>query len=243
MDKQIHTGDARISYYDLDMHGSLKLSALMRMIHIAADINATELGVGFTELGKHDMTFILQRIGFRFFGHPVYNQNVKVSTWPSEVSRGTFLRQGSMHGESGEKIVEWASLWFLFDIRERKILRPNALPVNLPTKTDKGVLIQPKKIVLPDDLGEPLSGYTHEVRYADTDTNLHMNNSIYGDVIGNALQPMYGEKPIKYSEVQINYLSEARYGAQIQVAGWDVDGCVYVQGLVGGRVGFLACLM
>ena len=241
MGSHVYTGNVRISYYDLDMYGTLKLSALLRIIHIAADINATELGVGFSSLSKHDMTFILQRIGFKFTCFPGYNQNVKVSTWPAEVSRGTFLRQGVMESEAGEKMIEWASLWILFDIGNRKIMKPNQLPAALPSLSGSGVEISPKKIALPGELGSPSSSYTHFVRYGDTDTNMHMNNSVYGDVIGNALQPIYAEKPFSYNEIQINYLLEAKLGTTIEVSAWQKGESIYVQGLTGGKQGFVSC--
>ena len=231
MSNSMYSGDVRISYYDLDMMGKLKLSALLRMVHIAADINAASLGIGYADLSKLNMTFILHRIGFRFTGMPDYNEMVTIRTWPSEISRGTFLRRGDMADSNGEKLIEWASLWILFDLNERKILKPSKLPVKIPELASLCVDVMPKKIAL-EDFAEPFSFHTHRVRYADTDTNIHMNNSIYGDLIGNAV---FWSTDVKcnisdFKEVQINYLTEARFGVDIDILASKHENDIYIEG-------------
>ena len=228
----MYVGDGRISYYDLDMRGKLKLSALLRMVHIAADANAASLGIGFADLSKLSMTFVLLRIGFKFIRMPVYNELVTIRTWPSDISKGTFLRQGDMYDSSGKKLIEWASLWILFDLNDRKILKPSKLPVEIPELASQNVEVVPKKITLPVDLAAPYSVHTHTVRYADTDTNIHMNNSIYGDLVGNAVFPSAEEDGAvsEFNEVQINYLSEAKFGVGIDVTATKHGDEIYVVG-------------
>lgn len=221
----MYKGKHRITYYDLDLIGRVKLSALLRMVHIAADVNANELGIGFKKLFVLNRSFILQRIGFCIVRMPFCNETVTLRTWPDSVTRGTFQRKGDMYDEKGKKIMEWTSFWILFDIAARKILKPSALPVALPEFKNHGVNIIPEKIILPTaqgELSEKLSEYTHTVRYSEVDTNMHMNNSIYGDLIGNALFPC--EESAKtmqaWREVQINYLAETRFGEEINVTAY-----------------------
>ena len=232
MSNSMYSKDARISYYDLDMRGKIKLSALLRMVHVAADINAASLGVGYADLSKLGVTFVLQRIGFKFFGMPGYNEIVTIRTWPSDISRGTFLRKGDMADSFGQKLIEWASLWILFDLNERKILKPSKLPVRIPELASLCVDVMPKKIAPPEDMAKPYSSHTHTVRYADTDTNKHMNNSIYGDLIGNAIFLSAEAESIglDFEEVQINYLSEAKLGVDIDIAAAKHGSDIYVVG-------------
>ena len=244
MESAVYAGDFRISYYDLDMRGSLKLSALMRMIHVAADVNAASFGVGYTDLSNLNMTFVLQKIGFKFLRTPRYSETVRIRTWPSEISKGTFLRLGDMYDADGNKLIEWASLWILFDLENRKILKPNKLPVNIPEMGCLGVEVMPEKIVLADDAKTPFSTHTHHVRYADVDTNIHMNNSIYGDLIGNAV--FLAEANLKHPDfrkVYINYLSEARFGECIDISATDYEDAVIVAGESNKRKTFCAKLV
>ena len=230
----------RITYYDLDCRGKVKLSALLRMVHIAADVNAKSLGVGFDVLHPLGMTFVLQRFGIRINRMPMYDEEVAIRTWPSDISKGTFLRRGDMYDAAGAKIMEWASMWLLFDINARKVLRPAALPVPLPTIGAEGVTIEPEKLVMPTDLGDAFFVYNHKVSYRDADTNMHMNNSIYGDLIGDAIFPAVHSSSPDWHEVQINYLAEIRLGAEAEVSAYSSGDRLFVVGNAGGRTAFTA---
>ncbi|MCL2578022.1 MAG: thioesterase [Defluviitaleaceae bacterium] len=230
----MYEGNHKISYYDLDLMGRVKLSAFLKMVHIAADINANDLGIGFKELSALNMTFVLQRFAIASMRMPVYGETVKIHTWPDSVARGTFTRKGDMYDESGKKIMEWASLWILFDIAERKILKPSTLPVELPVFEEHGVSITPEKIILPTVDGAEFSRYTHTVRYADVDTNKHMNNSIYGDLIGNAISSQ------NWREIQINYLAETRQDEEIDVIAYRENDTFLIKGKTPARISFAA---
>lgn len=247
-----------ITYYDLDMLGRVKLSALLRMVHVAADANTTALGASFKVMTSHSLTFILQRFAIRMLRMPQYGETVTLRTWPDCVVRGTFSRKSDMYDESGKKIMECASLWIAFDYAARKILRPAALPIEIPNIGAQGVDLQAKKVLLPSAGELPSSSapadvathtefsrHTHTVRYADTDTNRHMNNSIYGDVIENALFPTMAnveaaQNALPWREVQINYLAEARLGDEIDVVAWASSANRTVAGTVNGRTSFVA---
>jgi acyl-ACP thioesterase len=236
----MYKGKHRITYYDLDLMGRVKLSALLRMVHIAADVNANELGIGFRQLSRLDMSFVLQRFALRTARVPAYDENVTIRTWPDSVARGTFLRKGDMHDENNKKIMEWTSLWILFDIAARKILKPSALPIVLPKFEDHGVKITPENIILPQ--GDSFSSYKHIVSYADVDTNEHMNNSIYGDLIGNVLFPSVesAKNSQPWREVQINYLAETRLGDEIIVNAFQEGDETVITGKTPQRLSFAA---
>jgi acyl-ACP thioesterase len=206
----LYTEERRINYYDLDCRGKLKISAFLRMIHIAADINATGLGIGFNDLNPLSISFVLQRFGVSIQRMPEYDELITLRTWPANIERGIFIRKGEMLSGNGKKIMEWTSIWVLFDVRERRILRPGALPVTISGMGDMGVETEAKKIVLPSNNNNEISSYLHTVRYSEVDTNMHMNNSIYGDLIGNVFNE-------DWIEMQINFLAEAKLGDEIEV--------------------------
>jgi len=234
----MYEGNTRITYYDLDFREKIKLSAILRMAHIAADVNANELGIGFETLHPLNMSFVIQRFGLKISRMPKYNETVAIRTWPADVSRGTFIRKGDMYDAEGKKVMEWASLWILFDIAKRKILKPSALPVAIPDLPDIMVNVTPDKVVY-DDI-EVLSEHIHTVRYADVDTNMHMNNSIYGDLIGNAVFANNNDSP-EWAEVQINYLGETCLGDEINITTGKLgDDSLIVTGSCMGRPSFCA---
>ncbi|MCL2372563.1 MAG: thioesterase [Defluviitaleaceae bacterium] len=236
----LYEGKTRINYYDLDYRGQLKLSALLKMVHIAAEHNINDLNLGYNVLHPLNMSFVVQRFGLAAHKMPTHGQEVTIRTWPAEISRGTFIRKGDMYATSGEKLMEWASLWVLFDIAARKVLKPSALPAQLPPFTEIDVSVQPEKVNLPENFGHEFSRHVHTARYADIDTNLHMNNSIYGDLIGNALYPLTGEPAPTITRLQLNFLRETQPGEQITITARQENGIYLIKGESPGKVAFLA---
>ena len=207
MDK-IYSGPARVTYYDVDRESKLKLSALMRMINIAAEENANDLMIGLNDLNPHNIAFVLQRYGLDISCMPSYNQKLTVRTWPGEISKGMFHRYGEMLATDGSKCMEWITQWVLLDLSARKILRPNALPVHLPQYGNLGVHAQGKRIAIPQGESNIISQSTHTVRYSDLDTNGHTNNTIYGDMIINTMSNGL-IAPCDWKQININYYAES----------------------------------
>jgi len=212
------------------------------MVHVAADANAKFLGAGYDVLSARGITFVLQRFGVSITRMPNYDEEVTIRTWPSDISKGTFLRKGDMYDKDGIKIMEWASLWLLFDINARRVLRPNALPATLPKLGDEGVEIMPEKIAVPENMGRPFTQYKHIVSYRDVDTNMHMNNSIYGDLIGDAIfrEPAPATAKQDWRQVQINYLAEIRLGEEVEVSAFQETDGFTVIGKAGNCTAFVA---
>jgi acyl-ACP thioesterase len=239
--RELYSEQRRINYYDLDCGGALRLSALLRMVHIAADVNAKELGAGFSTLSALSMGFILQRFSLSVNRMPAYDDVVTLRTWPAALERGLFVRKGDMYGAEGQKLMEWASLWLLFDLAARRILRPSALPAPFECIGAQGVETEAERIEPRDDMGGEVYSYRHTVRYADADTYMHMNNSVYGDLIANAMfAGGAGASAGEWSRVHINYLSETRLGEEISVTRRREGALSYIAGTVGERAAFRA---
>jgi acyl-ACP thioesterase len=214
----VYEAPARVTYYDLDCYGRFKLSALLRAAHIAADVNANDLCIGYRDLMAHSMGFILQRFGVSASRLPEYDENVVISTWPASVEKGVFIRCGKIESERGEPLVEWTSLWVLFDGNARKILKPAALPVQLDCAGMRGIETVAEKInPAGTDGGEFISEHIHTVSFSETDSNMHMNNTFYGDMTADAVYGGSGETPGEWKRAQINYLTEARAGEHIKI--------------------------
>ena len=236
----IYDRPTRISYYDLDFAGNIKLSAFLRMVHIAADVNANDLGVGFDVLEPLDITWILQRFCVKFLRMPLYGEEVRLRTWPADIVRGIFLREGDMYDINNNKLIEWASQWILFNKKERKILKPSALPFSFKTAEKQNVSITPVKINYDPNFGDEYSSYVHDVRYCEVDTNMHMNNSIYGDLIGNALNPTCELPGLRIKEVQINYQHEIKHGEKVLVTAAKNKDSLQIIGLLNDKRTFTA---
>ena len=239
----IYEVKTRVTYYDLDCKNTLKPSALLRMANIAAEQNATDLGIGYTQMEPLSLAFVLQRFCIYSYIAPKYNQDVYVRTWPGEIIKGMFNRYGEMLDMNRVKMMEWISQWVLLDLRARKILRPTELPVTLPVYGNLGVSAAGKKIEQLDKeaFNQLHHSFVYTVRYSDLDTNLHMNNAVYGNLIADALCPDANSE-IVWQNMLINFLAETRIGETINVSCIHAGDSYRVNGTVEGKPVFAAAV-
>ncbi|MCL2421992.1 MAG: thioesterase [Defluviitaleaceae bacterium] len=237
----IYKRDTQINFYDLDGRGDVKLTALLKHINLAAGANADEIGVGLETTIPMGLAFVIQRFALRIFKWPVYNQTVTIRTWPAEIAKGTFRRNGDMWDKEGNKLAEWTGLWVLIDINERKVRRPKALPIDLPAYGGMGVTVEAEKIEIPED-GQLMASYPHVVRFSETDINMHMNNAVYGDLIANVLE--ISENPLSHApnwqEVQFNYIAETKVDEEVNVQLRQSEKNMFVSGIVDDKLVFTA---
>ena len=232
-----HCERMRVTYYDLDCTSSLKRASFMRMANIAGDNHAASLGIGTSKLYERTQAFLLSRFSWRFFKEPVYNQIVDIYTWSVGVAGATFLRNGEMLSEGGEKLVEWASRWVLVDTQTHSLLRPSALDTSVPHDGVQGVTLTTDRIVYPD--GPADYTHSHVVRYSDMDPNIHMNNVVYMDIIMDSL-PLEALDNRLFRTFHISYIKEAAYGEQIDISCKRDRDIFWFKGSVGGGNCFLA---
>ena len=225
----IYQQDKRISFYDLDAKGDVKLTAILKYMNEASWFHAEELGAGIDKTLELGLAFIIQRVGIRIFEIPELSQKITIRTWPAKMTRSAFKRNGDIHDETENKIIEWESLWVLIDINERKIKRPSASPTEFPLYGKKGVEIEANKIIMSEEK-VPQASYKHTVRFSELDINLHMNNAIYGDLIANILSRSNSPKIKTWKEVQFNYIHEAKLNDKITVNAYQSNGDLYISG-------------
>ena len=225
----IYQQEKIVSFYDLDANGNIKLTALLKYMNEASWFHAEELGAGIDKTLEVNLAFIIQRIGIRIFKIPELNQKIMIQTWPAEETRSAFKRNGDIHDEAGDKIIEWESLWVLIDINERKIKRPSASPTEFPLSGKRGVEVKANKIVMPE-AKEPIGSYKHTVQFSELDINLHMNNAIYGDLIANVLALFPAPNIKKWKEVQFNYINEAKLSDEVAVNAYQSNNSLFISG-------------
>ena len=240
----IYEKDLQIDFYDLDGRGDVKLTALLKHINLAAGVNAQEIGVGLDTTIPMGLAFVIQRFALRICKWPVYSQPVTLRTWPAEIAKGAFRRNGDMWDKEGNKLAEWTGLWMLIDIKERKVRRPKALPIELPAYGSMDVAVETQKLDIAES-GELIASYTHVVRFSELDVNEHMNNAVYGDLIANVLN--IGGKPLNslcktpnWCEVQFNYIAETKVEEEVRVECRLLGNTLHITGMVEGRSVFAA---
>ncbi|MCL2016790.1 MAG: thioesterase [Defluviitaleaceae bacterium] len=244
----IHKNDIFFSFYDINARGDVTLTALLQHINLAAGANAEKLGIGTDVIIPLGITFVLQRFSVRIMQWAKFKQTATIRTWPAEITKGTFRRNGDLYDCNGTKIAEWTGLWVLIDVAERRVRRPKALPVTIPAHGLLDVQLEVKKFELPQN-AVTLASYTHTVQFSETDVNYHMNNAIYGNLIANVVEkisqpaaenPKTQNAPTNWQQVHFNYLAEAKIGEQILVECKQHQNTLYIIGTTAEHTVFTA---
>jgi len=235
----IHKDNIFFNFYDINARGDVTLTALLKHINLAAGMNAEKLGIGTDTIIPMGITFVLQRFSIRIMQWAKFKQTAIIQTWPAEITKGAFRRNGDLYDENGSKIAEWTGLWVLIDFKERRVRKPKVLVMEIPSHGLLGVNIEVKKFEMPKN-AVTFSKYTHNVQFSDADVNFHMNNAIYGDLIANVAEkiaekavqtPKIAENPPNnWQELHFNYLAEAKIGDKILVECKHLNEKLYIIG-------------
>lgn len=233
----IYQHDKKVGFFDLDAAGDMRLTALIKYINDASWYSAQVDGAGMKELLKFDMIFILQRLAIQIFSLPKLDDLITVKTWPGDMTRSAFKRQGEILNATGDKIVEWESLWVLIDVNERKIKRPTQAPIEFTLYGRRGVEIEATRVKVAEN-AKKLATYQHVVQYSELDINRHMNSAIYADLVANVLSKIDKQGIKNMKKVQFNYVNEAKLNDEILVECNASDEAMHVIGTCGETVVF-----
>jgi len=235
----IYSHDKKIGFLDLDGDELMRATAIIKYINDASWYSAESLGAGMHETLKFGMVFILQRLAFKTFRGIKLDDLLTIKTWPSEMSRSAFIRNGEMINERGEKVLEWESMWVLIDIEKRKIKRPTDSPTQFPLYGRNDVEITTKKVRIPDD-AKLAASYNHTVMFSELDMYGHMNSAIYADLVANVVKKAHlKSNPVEF---QFNYINEATLDDEILVELFVDESSIFACGTSKGATVFAAQL-
>lgn len=189
---------------DADVQGNWKTSAILRQFQETAEDHSVRMGVSRSRLVEKGMCWVLYRQSLIRYDHMGLGDEITLTTWPGKVTGPFFPRYFALE-KDGKLAGEAATMWVLFDIEKRRILRPNMLPCEYEPN------LRPSGLAMPGGIkaGNMAPTEKRPVRYTDLDMNGHMNNARYADWACDIL----GGDGMEY--MQINYVQEAVLGDEI----------------------------
>ena len=198
--------------YDVDPGWKLKLSTLFSYMQEAAVNHSYDLGVGYHDLEKSGMFWVLSRIKVRIKRMPGWKDAVTVKTWPKGRDRLFALRDFVVLDANNDAVISVTSLWLLIKKDNRRPQRIQSLPVPLPENQGIHAFEESLEKIKPFDAQEP--NHTRQVLPDDLDVNYHVNNARYIDWIMDCFDPSFSTANT-LKTIQVNYLDEAMYKEQI----------------------------
>lgn len=209
-----------VNSHSCDFNGVARPSAVMTFLQEAVNLQIEAYGPKDREMRAEGKTFILSRIGVCQY-EPIYAyETLRAETWAVDSRGFSFLRCHRLY--RGDKLITDATtVWAYVDIASKRPLRTTEYQPNFTTApmSDFGT---PDRIRMPQGELPLLGKYT--VRYADTDRNGHMNNTVYADMLCGFLD-LHGKRVSRFS---INYMNEAPYGTHLSIFGEKGEGDTFL---------------
>ncbi len=210
---EITTYNYRIEPQDVDFTLRASASSIINYMLNVAGIDAHNKGFGVDALLGQSVTWVLSRFAVDIALQPAQYEEVGIDTWVNDFNRLSSTRNFVMHNAQGA-VASGVSQWCMFDIEKRQSVDMSMLKdVYLKAMVD-----QPSPIAMPARLRaiEPSQTMSRPVVYSDIDFNRHVNTLRYIDLIFDML-------PLEIIEnncgmrLDINFLSEARYGETLTI--------------------------
>jgi len=198
------TQEFTIKSYDVDHNDNVRISSLMKYFQQIARENLDFFGMTYSFLRQHNIVFVLTKYTIKLHGNIHSDDKVILNTAPCEIRGVTFIRDFTVTAPDGSLLVEASSAWVIIDFEKRSILRPNRLPMEIPT-CDRLVDFIPDRTNVLEDFEFT---YCSKVPYSRLDANNHLNNCNYVDLIMDGLYEHLDNVP-EIKEITMQFDHEA----------------------------------
>ena len=201
----------RLLSSDVDAGQRLRLSRLFTFLQEASIAHTTELGMGREKTLDRGLLWIVTLQQVQVARLPVYDEDVKLLSWPGETMHLYFPRYYRMEDRAGRTLLTGSALWALMDRESRKMVFPEDHGVRIHGETGEKPLPLPAAPKPAKD-GEK-EAFT--VPYSYVDLNGHMNNTRYLDLSEDRMPADLRARPIR--EVRAEYSGEAKLGETVDL--------------------------
>lgn len=225
-----------VPIYDVGPDNRLKLGAILRDVHETSEQHLDLLHMGYDEMReKTGMVFFLVCNRVKIFRLPLLREKVEIRTHPRGRGGVRFYRDFKFYDENGTMLIDEMQITVLADDATHHVQRPQAF-TNLKIFRDWPVDPKEKMVRVVTPKTMPKVGERVAYR-SDLDSNGHMNNAVYGDIVSDFL-PEPEKRPV--SGVQIDYRKETPVGDTLQIFSCGQAGETLMRGENSGGVSFEA---
>jgi acyl-ACP thioesterase len=183
-----------------------------QLLH-AATIHAAARGLGYNEMQRRGVTWVLSRLAVEMRAHPVLSEDITIYTW-IESAAGMFTQRCFELVSATRGVFGYArSVWAAISLETR---RPTPLDTEelMVWSLDRPCpTARPGKIPQVENIA---AGEPYRVRYSDLDVNGHMNSIRYMEHLLDRFDlDLFARKDI--SRFEIAYMAEGRYGMDLTI--------------------------
>ncbi len=202
-----------VGYSDVDSNDKCRLSRILDFLQNIATMHSESLGYGTKKMMDLKQAWLVTSMKVRIFKYPVADKEIECRTWSRGLKGVTAKRDYEVYNEEGEKLFIGTSNWALFDLENQKLMR-------IPEEMQNAYSKLEKEAFAGEETGKAKDNEVIEVEREfvigkrDIDTNRHMNNARYFDLISEVLPDdldikgfeSFYKKQIKFQEkVLVSY--------------------------------------
>jgi len=220
--------DFKITSADTDMQGRLRLGALTNLYIQSAINSANQLGFGFSELGTHNLFWVLSRLTMEIYRPLTWNEDVVVETWPKDLDKLFYLRDFILRDNEKNIVGKATSAWLAIDILKKrpKIIQGLNSELFSRLKNKHAIVEHPQKLA-PLIKGQT---FVNKVSFFDIDLNKHVTSTRYIDWMMDAFPLDFHNKNYP-KKLSINYLKETMPESKMQITKDVCDNTFIFEGL------------
>jgi medium-chain acyl-[acyl-carrier-protein] hydrolase len=226
--KKIWKEEYLVHWYDTDLNGHIKMSAIANYLQESAWRHANHLGFGFEDAKKRNEFWVIVNLMIRMTGFPEWGKTITVETWPKGIDRLFAIRDFRILKNDGTVIGAATSSWMILDQDTRRPKNVDIVKPVLHLATHGDILMENAPFL--PALKEISANELRKVRFSEVDQHGHVNNIRYIDWCLDAL-PAEWHRERRIKSMVINYLAEVRGDETIKIScGPDSDQFAFIQG-------------
>ena len=130
-----YSRDIKIASYDVDQNNTLRVSCMMQYFQQIARENLDMFGLTYDFLRENDIVFVLSRYSIKQSAPLYADRTYTFRTSPSLIHGPYFIRDFAVTDENGNTLVLASTAWVIIHYSDRRLLRPNSLPIQIPIGT------------------------------------------------------------------------------------------------------------
>jgi medium-chain acyl-[acyl-carrier-protein] hydrolase len=204
----------QVTSADSDFQRSLKVSSLVNMLIQIAWQHAEEMGYGVDSMNKTGLAWMLSRMQLKVDCLPLWNDAIKITTWPKGIRRLLYLRDFIVSDSNDNPLVKGTSEWLMIDINARRPkLRDPDNPAFKVNENKHAIEGEVPVLKIPEDDREI---FHHITRYSDIDLNKHLTATRYIDLMFDCFDLEFF-KNNRCKEIILNFMREVPFNEKINI--------------------------
>lgn len=214
-----------VFWHDANVYGKMTFAAISRYIQETAWNHSDNLGVGFKKALELNQIWVVMRLLISVEKFPAWGDNVRFETWPRGVDGPWAYRDFYIKNKRDEILGGASTSWMLLDYTTHRPQKPDLVKHALPLVNSKLALGRKAEKIA--ERGNFILADKRKLRFSDIDLNGHVTNSKYIEWIADTMGDNGNYK--KFQTLQINFVSEAMFGEEVEMWRADTENACYVK--------------